>query len=175
MTRVLHVLQLCFLCFTLLKAMLLYHIFTGFSRASSTHSSDPLVRSSPSSSFFLSTRFLTFFAFTLSLHVPTLSAHLLRSVSVRTLRGGDGGLSVSLSAEPSLPVVDHKLNTERKCVGQFGWWCACTCSSVCFWSSSVPPPSSLTKGVQCLSRFLLVFRPAIYDATQELQGRMRRE
>lgn len=34
---------------------------------------------------------------------------------------------VFLPAGPSLPVANHKPNTERKRVCQFGWWCACTC------------------------------------------------
>lgn len=65
------------------------------------------------------------FALPLPFHVPTLFSLSglvsdWHSVSYKKR-------ALFLSGEPSLPLVDHKRNTERKCVGQFGWWCACTC------------------------------------------------
>lgn len=49
-----------------------------------------------------------------------------------------------------LAVVDHKLNTERKCVCRFCWWCACTCMAAPSLSSApllspLPPPSGVSE------------------------------
>lgn len=117
-TDVLHVLQLCFLCFTLLKAMLLYHIFTGVSCAGS------LARSvhNPKLSFLhwsLSSLPLSYF---ISIYLPAflslplvLLHHIHPSYSTSCIQRplGAGGLLVCWTFKE---VVDHKLNTEGKCV-----------------------------------------------------------
>ena len=56
---------------------------------------------------------------------------------------GAGALSVCWNL---LAVVDHKLNTERKCVCQFCWWCACTCMAAPLLASlsALPPPSDVS-------------------------------
>lgn len=95
-TDVLHVLQLCFLCFTLLKARLLYHIFTSFSWVSlvvavqNLSSSTPLIHT-----FLFRWHSLSLYIFHYFHHSPrTLS--LCPSLTLSLTRGplGAAGLSV---------------------------------------------------------------------------------
>lgn len=146
-TDVLHVLQLCFLCFTLLKAMLLYHIFTGSSWVSHSHnpqSFSPLILSS---FFSLS---LTFF---ISITTPRAPPHSAL-VSSYILYPEALGCRRSFHLLNLPAVIDHKLNTESKSVGDVHATCIATplfgfrCSFVPFLLMSLdlrstpPPPLS---------------------------------
>lgn len=130
LTDVLHVLQLCFLCFTLLKAMLLYHIFTSVSWVSLTVTIQNLPSSSPLIHFFhwpSSSPYISR-SFYLSPHVLSLCPSLLRSVS-----RGPQVQEVFLSAEPSRSSWSQTKHRKKMCL-----WCACTCMAAPLFGSIAP-------------------------------------
>lgn len=81
-------------------------------------SSSPLIHFPLSMSFYIPIYSISHFILPLLL---TLSSYLSLSHSVSR------GLKVQEVFSFLSAVVDHKLNTERKCVRWFCWWCACTC------------------------------------------------
>lgn len=136
-TDVLHVLQLCFLCFTLLKAMLLYHIFTGFSPVS-------LTRLHPWANWFL------FRCPSFPLRLPFNFSFLKFVPLSRSVSRGRRVQEVSLSAESSVSSSCWSQTKHRKKMCRFCWWCACTCVTAPSFApaphlSPLPPPSDVSE------------------------------